>query len=243
VLTLLPVLVLAIFMAREARLFFLADLNVLQARWSIGAWADGKLPMTPQSWLRAYNAVQTAIETTPGDAALHVQMGVLYEMTANLPEQRAAQQPLFLRLAAGKYRQALALRPTDGWTWAKMAAVQQTIDPGSAAAWESWRQALRHGPLEDSVRILLLQAGFTGWAQAPAEVKAWIMDLYERSTAKQREEIDDIGLAWGPPDWRGPRLSAMPSVEDERYAAAVEEALSKGLPLPPPPAASGAAPP
>lgn len=233
-LALLPVLALAAFMAWEARLFFAADMNLLEARWLIGAWASGERPMTPASWLRAYDATQRAIATHPQDAHLHVQLGVLYQMAATMPRQAAEQQQAFRRQAAGQYRRALVQRPDDPWSWASLAELQQAIEPGAPAAWEAWRRALRHGPHEDAVQISLLRAGFSGWAQAPADVKAWITALYEQTPPARRPEIDQLALAWGAPEWRGP-VTAPPLPDVGDLLTAAREALAKGLPPPQPP--------
>lgn len=233
-LALLPVLALAAFMVWEARLFFVADMNLLEARWLIGAWASGERPMTPASWLRAYDATHRAIDTHPEDANLRVQMGVLYQMAGTL-QQNADQRQSFLRQSAGQYRRALAVRPSDGWSWATLAELLQSTEPGSPAAWDAWRQAQRHAPLEDAVQLALLRAGFIGWAQAPADVKSWLTAHYEHTPPAQRQEIDNLALAWGAPEWRGPVAAAPPAVDLEKLISSVQEALDKGLPLPPPP--------
>lgn len=242
-LALLPVLALAAFMTNEARLFFKADLHLLEARWLVGAWASGERPMTPAAWLRAYDATQRAIDTHPADAHLRIQMGALYQMAANLPQQTPVQQQLFLRQAAGQYRHAVAARPLDGWAWSSLAELLQATEPGSAEAWQAWRRAERHAPLEDPVRLALLRAAFTGWAAVPPDVKAWVGTAYSSATPAQQQEIDDTALAWGAPDWRGAAASppayaasaAVLSPEFERWAAAVEAAIAKGQPIPPPP--------
>lgn len=242
VLMLLPVLALAAFMAWEARLFLVADLHHLEARWLVGAWASGERPLSPASWLRAYDATQRAIDTLPADANLRIQMGALYQLAANLPQQKPGQQHQFMRQAAGQYRLATAARPYDGWAWSSLAEMLQATQPGSAEGWAAWRQAQHHAPLEDPVRLALLRAAFSAWDAAPADVRAWVDSAYDAAPTAQRQDIDDIALAWGATSWRGLAAAAPASApvppEVERWLADVQAAIEGGRPVPPPPLAA-----
>lgn len=239
-LALLPVLAVAAFMLWEAHLALRADLHLLQARWLVGAWATGERPLTPASWLSAYDATQQALAVQPQDASVRVQMGALYQLAAYLPTQTETSRAPFLRQAAGQYRAAVALRPYDGWAWSSLAELLQATQPDSAERWAAWREARRHAPLEDPVRLAMLRAAFTGWATAPDDVRAWVDTAYDNAPARERQEIDDIALAWGAVTWRGlasaaAAASAPASPELERWLADVRAAVDNRRPLPPPP--------
>lgn len=168
----------------------LADMQVMQARALVRAWADGRAPWTVRDWVRARDATRAALARTPANPTLHDQLGVIYQVRARDTWRAPALQRDYYTEAARHQRAALLLRPGHGWTWAALAESLQAVAPDSGEAWEAWRQARRLAPQELPVQLALYRLGARGGEAAPEDVQAWMDDTRAASDATGRRRLD-----------------------------------------------------
>lgn len=200
---LFPVLVLVFgALAFHAVRLIRADFAVLEARSFVRSWADGSSAWTVKKWTQAHDDTLAALRITPDNPSLHDQMGVIFLIRARDAWASKPLQQLLYAEAARWQKSSLALRPGHGWTWASLAESLHVLQPGSAEAWDAWRQARRFTPHEMTVEPNLYRIGFSQWKTAPADVKAWMRATYEQAAPNQRKRIDGIAAQYKVEKWQ-----------------------------------------
>lgn len=187
----LPMLVLvcavALFVLAQGLTTMAADLASQGARRLVGHWVSHASAVpAPAELAQARAALLTSLALTPGNAALHEQLGDLALMASRLPnDDDAAARTEALRAAARHYRDALALQPRDPQTWASLSLALQAAGD-AASAQDAWHEALRRGPHEGHVQPVLLEVLLLDWPGATPDMQDWATTLFRQAGPRER---------------------------------------------------------
>jgi len=99
----------------------LSDLASQGARQKVDTWAREGKGWTVEEWQQARTSLLRALEITPDDPVLHVTLAQLYVTQGLVAWGDDAQRTAYFEEALVHQQRALALRPTDGYTWAQVA--------------------------------------------------------------------------------------------------------------------------
>ncbi len=169
-----------------------ADFQMMEARATVLAWAGGRAKWTIPDWVKARAALLRALETTPENAAIHDQLGILYSVRGRDAVRSPDTQQAFYREAARHQRASLALRPRHAWAWAALTQSLEVIEPRSDAMWSAWRSAYAYGPHEPAVQASLLEIGLRAWPAAPMDVKEAMKAIYASAVPSVRNPTDAL---------------------------------------------------
>lgn len=178
-----------------------ADFQQMRARSMVFAWSEGRAAWTIADWVYAREALLAAARTTPENAAIQDQLGMLYSVRAR-DAGTGGMKLLYHREALKHQRASLALRPRHGWAWAALAQTLNFIDPGDPAVWAAWRKAYAYAPHETAVQITLLAVGLRSWASAPSDIKQAMKAIDATAVVMVRTRTEALEKSLRIPDWR-----------------------------------------
>lgn len=178
-----------------------ADFQQMRARSMVISWADGRAAWTIPDWVYARDALRAAAKTTPENAAIQDQLGILYGVRARDAGTRGVQ--LIYHGEALKHQKAsVALRPRHGWAWAALAQTLNAIAPADPEVWAAWRKAYAYAPHETAVQITLLAVGLHSWAVAPADIKQAMKAIDATAVSMVRTRTDALAKSLRLSGWR-----------------------------------------
>jgi hypothetical protein len=150
----------------------MADATSLHARSIVTEWRAGAGPVaTPAVWDSTHRQLDSALQTAPGNAQLHDDLGYLHASRAmamgavpmDTPEY--AQQQDLLDLAIAHYRAACALRPTFPFTWVHLALAKHFRGQHDAEFLNAFERGLQYGHSESDLQATLGQIAIANWAR------------------------------------------------------------------------------
>jgi tetratricopeptide (TPR) repeat protein len=177
-----------------------SDATALSARWLVNEWRDGRGPaFTPQIWEQARKSLQSALQTSPDDAALLDDLGFLHADRAQaLGKQRPGSAAYVYQLALldeaiAHYRAATPLRPTFPYSWAYLALAKHTRGQPDAEMWTAFDRALQYGRNEGGVQPPIAQVAFAHWAELTDARKQAVVSMV--ATAQPKIQATLLELA------------------------------------------------
>lgn len=190
------VLVLAAWGIWQAQRIARGDFASMQARYRIDAWLTGKTQWSVPQWVAARDDLLDAARMTPDNPVTFDYLAVINMLRG----QRAWSAPSLRKAYFGEalnYQLAsLQLRRENGAAWANLALSQYALDE-SAAAYDSMRLALRYGPHELRVKQLLSGIVLSQWAEAPEDLKNWLLALYRDGKGYEKRDIERLAKQYG----------------------------------------------
>ncbi len=149
-----------------------ADASSLRARGTVAAWREGSGPkVTDERWQRTLSQLQGALETAPGNAQLHDDLGYLYASRSqgmgpvplDTPEYQVQQD--LMDQAIHHYRTACALRPTFPYTWVYFAMAKHARGHHDAEFLAAYDRAVQYGHTEADIHVALAQLTYSQWSR------------------------------------------------------------------------------
>ncbi len=180
-----------------------ADLAMSRPRAAMAAWEQG-LPMDDYQLRRRLLArIGSAIAVHPFDAAQRLDLGRFFAWHAARHPQDAARARLLNRLAADRFEEAVAARPTWGYAWLLMAERWSLTGAVPAARVDA---AVHRGaglaPLEPAAQLKFLWLGLARWPELDGARREALRAALERMLASRShfDEAARIALHHGRAD-------------------------------------------
>lgn len=182
-----------------------ADASTLGARATVNEWRDGSGPaITPELWERTRAQLQSALDSTPGNAQLHDDLGFLHaarsEGLGNVrigSADHRLQQSL-MDEAIAHYRAACALRPTFPYTWAYLALSKHYRGQHDDEFWSAYDHAMQYGRSEAALQGAIAEMAFALWpklgAQRQQAIATMVATAKETSRTTLREMAQHAGV-------------------------------------------------
>lgn len=174
-----------------------SDLASQGARLQVDTWARQGQGWTVEDWQRTRESLLRALDIAPDDPVLHVTLAQLYVTQGLVAWTDDEQRTAYFEEALVHQQRALALRPTDGFTWAQVALGTVALNQGPEPLRQAWAQALRHAPREAPVQRALLDLTLARWDTVPPEMRAWARQVWREATPAQRKRYEADARKWG----------------------------------------------
>lgn len=174
-----------------------SDLQSQAARKNVDTWARQQSGWTEQSWQQARTALLNALALAPDDPVLHVTLAQLYITQGGLAWGDAVQRQAYFGEALDHQRRAVALRPTDGYTWSQVAISLYALDAPVAEVQQAWAQAVRYAPREAPVQRSLVDLTLGLGDRAPPDMRAWALQTWRDASPAQRQRYEADARKWG----------------------------------------------
>ena len=174
-----------------------ADMSSGAARHRVGKWISNNDPISLAQWVETRDSLQKAVRTAPESADLHVDLANLYvALGVRRWDDEAGRIEDFTQ-AIEQLRQVLALRPTDGMSWARLAMSYFAVGQVGPELFDAWETALRHAPVDPPVHQVLLETAMAVWPQATPDMQAWVQNFYVAAPPATRKIIERMGEVHG----------------------------------------------
>jgi len=177
-----------------------SDLQSQGARQKVDTWARAGNGWTVDEWQLTRTQLLRALETAPNDPVPHVTLAQLYVTQGLVAWGDEVQRQAYFGEALVYQRQALALRPTDGFTWSQVAISLFALGQPMADVQLAWSQALRYAPREAGVQRALVDLTLALWQQAPPEMREWALQTWRDAPAAVRKRYQADAVKWGRPE-------------------------------------------
>ena len=176
-----------------------ADASSLRARSTVNDWRDGHGPVvTPERWEQTRAQLQDALDTAPGNAQLHDDLGFLHaarsQSIGQVPVGSPAQQfqQTLMDSAIGHYRTACALRPTHPYTWTYLALAKHYRGLHDAEFWAAYDRALQYGRSEAALQVTLAVMAFDQWDALGLPRQQLIGSMVATAKAQPRATMQEL---------------------------------------------------
>lgn len=192
----------------QAQQIFRSDLASVAERTQVARWLTTERdPPSVEQWTDARAAIQSSLDITPGDPALHEAMGDLYSVAGRRDWNNATLRFEYFSKAAAHYESAIGLRPTAPGPWVALATARQAMGSPKAAVHSSWSKAIALGPYEEHLQPMFLQVVLADWKGATPDMQKWAKALFDKSPQQGRAQINNMariyGLKFSPDDAAG----------------------------------------
>lgn len=174
-----------------------SDLASQGARLNVDTWARQGKGWTVEEWQQTRASLLRALEIAPADPVLHVTLAQLYVTQGLVAWADDEQRTAYFEEALVHQRQALQLRPTDGYTWAQVALSALALGQGPEQLQQAWAEALRYAPRELTVQRALLDITLARWDDLPEPMRAWALQTWREATPAQRKRYEADARKWG----------------------------------------------
>ena len=175
----------------------LSDLASQGARQQVDTWARAGKGWTVEEWQQARASLLRALAIAPDDPVLHVTLAQLYVTQGLVAWGDDTQRTAYFEEALVHQQRALALRPTDGYTWAQVAVGALALGHPPAQLQHAWAQARRYAPREAPVQRTLLDVALARWDTAPPEMQAWVLQTWREATPAEKPALLATARKWG----------------------------------------------
>ena len=169
-----------------------SDLISLQARNQTNEWATAGQGWSVESWQSARQDLQAALVIAPDDPVLHVTLAQLYVTQGLVAWADLEQRTAYFEEALVHQQQALALRPTDGTTWASVAVSMFAAGRPLPEVQQAWAQATVFAPKEAPVQVALIDLALATWAQATPAMQAWVKATWQEAGPARKKQFEAI---------------------------------------------------
>ena len=163
-----------------------AELIVLQPRYLMSMWEQGKRTMKEEEWQNAVDMMHVAVRINPLNSEYDFDLGRLYEW-------RALEQPTWTRhaqenraRAISYFRESVRRQPVWALAWVNLAASKILNQELDKEAFHALDNAARYGPWEQGVHKKTIWLGLATWQQLPAITQARIKFIVESSIKEDK---------------------------------------------------------
>lgn len=175
-----------------------SDWGSWAAREQVVAWASGTVPLPSAAQLDDTRAaLARAIAVMPDNPTLQERLGDAHFVAALQTWRELPARATQLQAAATQYRAALALRPNEPQTWAKLATVLQGSGAPAEQVQPAWLRARQLGPYDEHVVPLLLRVVLADWQGANPTMQDWAKALFDEGSAGTRSGINAMAARYG----------------------------------------------
>jgi len=175
----------------------LSDLASQGARQQVDTWARQGKGWTVEGWQQARASLLRALEIAPDDPVLHVTLAQLYVTQGVVAWGDDVQRTAYFEEALVHQQRALALRPTDGYTWSQVALSALALGHPPQQLHQAWAQARRYAPREAPVERALLDMTLASWDSASAEMREWVLATWREADPARQRVLEAAARTWG----------------------------------------------
>jgi tetratricopeptide (TPR) repeat protein len=180
----------------QAQRVMRADFLSLQARYRIDLWSREKARWTVAEWIEARDDLLTSADVAPDNPLTFDYLGLLNALRGKQAWDTPALRHAYFSEAMAFQRRSLQLRPENGAAWANLALSQFALDD-HAGAIASMRSALKFGPYELPVKLMSSELVLAMWAEAPTDMKDWLLSRHKDGQSDERRDIERIAKRYG----------------------------------------------
>lgn len=175
-----------------------SDWGSWAAREQVVAWASGAAPLPSDAQLDDTRAaLAQAIAVMPDNPTLQERLGDAHFVAALQTWQAMPARATQLQAAATQYQAALALRPFEPQTWAKLATALQGSGAPAEQVQAAWWRARELGPHDEHVLPLLLRVVLADWQGANPKMQDWAKALFDEGSPGTRSGINAMAARYG----------------------------------------------
>ncbi|MEN3112408.1 hypothetical protein ACFONG_19810 [Uliginosibacterium paludis] len=180
----------------QAQRVMRADFTAMQARYRIDGWAAGKSQWTVPAWIEARDDLLEASRIAPDNPLTFDYLAQLNALRGRRAWEAPELRKAYFSDALRFQKISLALRPENGAAWASLALGHFALED-HPAAFGALRQALRYGPYEVPVKQMAEELVLAMWAEAPADLHAWLLQRHRDGTSDEKADIDRLAKRYG----------------------------------------------
>lgn len=173
------------------------DALTLPHRMAIQRWAEGQEAWAPAQWEQARADLLQAATISPQDPTVHDLLGALYAVRGNQVWWQEEERRQWYEQARQAHLRSAALRPTVPGVWFNLAMDTYATDRPRHEVVSHWRRALAAGPHEPSTRWGLVGLALAMWADAPTDMRRWVVLQQQSPVAPDRERLLGIAEHYG----------------------------------------------
>lgn len=133
----------------------------------------------------------------PSTPTMLTYQGFAYLQIANIKDTPATQAEAALRAAAAYYQKSLALRPTNPWSWYRLAGIQILLRVDPQVSFGSLYKAYLYGRNEQAIREPLLKYVGRLYKLLPNDLHAEYLSLMVQDIAEGREDVIKYAVVGG----------------------------------------------
>lgn len=142
-----------------------SDLAMSRPRVALAAWEEGGGFGDYQERRRLLTRIGRAVAVNPSDADQRTDLGRFFAWHAARHPRGSQRQRFYARLAAARFEEAVAARPTWGFAWVLLAEQLDALDADEATLMLALRRGARLAPLEPRTQLKVMWLSLGRWPQ------------------------------------------------------------------------------
>ena len=164
-----------------------------QAEAFMSAWAKAGSEPSARAWQVAHNAAQRANSLYPVANGQYLdQLGRVYSWQQFRQPYAAPIAYASRQAALDAYRAAVATRPTEPYTWERLAHAKLHLQQFDNEFDQALQQAFQRGPWRIGVNRELAEIGFSAWAHLTPSQRLATLESARRSVANGPTETQRL---------------------------------------------------
>ena len=180
--------------AYEAGRRGLADWTSMRWRYEVTVWSAKRTVPSHEQWQRAVDMFGAALKLNPENPSLYDFLGTAYDL-GSVVFFPGGQWSVYSEYALLNFRHAASLRPISPYSWANVATVKYQLGQVDDELFRALALAMRFGPWEPGVQIIVSDLGFAAWDRLTPELQAQIRENWRRTALRQGDRLAALAIA------------------------------------------------